>query len=796
MRFKELEPMISQSAWIWPEGELYLTNCHAQFRHDFVLNEIPAEAPLFITADQSYRLYINGCYVCRGPARGYQSSWPCDEIDVARYLRCGHNIIAAEAYNPGIGTFQYLHCSAAGFFCAAEWNGVSIHTSKKNWIMRRSPANNPNIARLSRQMGFQEDFNANADDLSWIDSEIPPEWTESPMYRWSGEVIFGKGPWYSLETRVIPMLREDEFAPERLTVCGTAPMAEGWQNCFNIAWHWQLHEYEKIRNWVSADALNWSQRENTLRFHVAPQEKENCLSVVLDLGSIEFGTLTLKVSGGSGNEIIDCIYHQYLADGVPGHLMPVGSGGQLALATRLRVASGVCKREFFQTMGARYVILVFRNVTTALEVDASYRKAEYPFSMRGEFDTSDCELDAIYKLCHHTQQICASDSYLDTPWREQGQWWGDARIQGRNTFYLDGDPRLLKRGIRSIAGQQAPFGLTYGVAPCCNSDCILPDFSLTWILTIYDLWFQTGELELFWEQHDRISSIFNYFESMRKENGPVCADKRFWLFEDWAALPKHGYPAFLNLWLLYTRQHYQKLLEAAGLQKEAEYNRQWISCMKDLLERQFFDSRQQLFITGLDADGKPFDNAPSLHDQVLAILTGLVPEAYPQMVQKRLLPFLQNESCDFAVPSSFWCSYLLDAAKIMGLEKEALKFIRFGWGRMISSGGTWEHFVWDVDDGQSCCHAWSSHPAVHLIDLLLGLSQTEPRWRVAACSPHFELLPDSGRILLPLPPGDLIAEWDRQVFSITVPAGMKLHLSGEERSQGTYRFPRPETATI
>ena len=62
--------------WIWPAKTLYLQNCYAGFRHDFNMEKLPSAAPLDITADQSYRLYVNGRYVCRGPVRGYQNHWP------------------------------------------------------------------------------------------------------------------------------------------------------------------------------------------------------------------------------------------------------------------------------------------------------------------------------------------------------------------------------------------------------------------------------------------------------------------------------------------------------------------------------------------------------------------------------------------------------------------------------------------------------------------------------------------------------------------------------------------------
>ena len=186
----------------------------------------------------------------------------------------------------------------------------------------------------------------------------------------------------------------------------------------------------------------------------------------------------------------------------------------------------------------------------------------------------------------------------------------------------------------------------------------------------------------------------------------------------------------------------------------------------------FYDRESGLFRAGLEEDGTAVPEPPSLHDQVLAILNALVPEAYPAMIRQRLRPFLLDEPCDFAVPTSFWCNYLFEAAKHVGLERETLDFIRRHWSRMLPSGGTWEHLNWNRYDGQSCCHAWSAHPAYHLPELLGGITQLEPGWTRFRCVPNPDLLPESGRILLPLPPGDFILQWDRESgISMTVPSG-------------------------
>ena len=146
---------LRKAHWLWPMKYGTPRNFYVQYRCDISLKSVPRKAPFYITADQCYILYVNGQYVCRGPARGYQSSWPYDEVDIQQYLKVGHNWISARVYNAGISTFKYLHQSTGGFLCAAKWGNVGIY-SGLNWLERPEPGYRKDTARLSVQLNYQE----------------------------------------------------------------------------------------------------------------------------------------------------------------------------------------------------------------------------------------------------------------------------------------------------------------------------------------------------------------------------------------------------------------------------------------------------------------------------------------------------------------------------------------------------------------------------------------------------------------------------------------------------------------
>jgi hypothetical protein len=59
------------------------------FRRRLELPEDPVTAPVRVTADSRYILWVNGEFVGRGPARVFPWAQPYDEYDVAPFLRAG-----------------------------------------------------------------------------------------------------------------------------------------------------------------------------------------------------------------------------------------------------------------------------------------------------------------------------------------------------------------------------------------------------------------------------------------------------------------------------------------------------------------------------------------------------------------------------------------------------------------------------------------------------------------------------------------------------------------------------------
>ena len=82
-------------------------NRHILFRKKIVINETE-NAILKITADDYYKLYINGRFVSMGPAASYPQFYNYNELDVTQYLCEGENTIAVKVVQKHGGQYSDL----------------------------------------------------------------------------------------------------------------------------------------------------------------------------------------------------------------------------------------------------------------------------------------------------------------------------------------------------------------------------------------------------------------------------------------------------------------------------------------------------------------------------------------------------------------------------------------------------------------------------------------------------------------------------------------------------------------
>jgi hypothetical protein len=76
-------------------------NEHILFRRKFSVDKF-SSAKIYITADDYYKLYINGKFVSQGPAPSYHFRYNYNEVDIGKYLQTGENVIAVHTLYQGL----------------------------------------------------------------------------------------------------------------------------------------------------------------------------------------------------------------------------------------------------------------------------------------------------------------------------------------------------------------------------------------------------------------------------------------------------------------------------------------------------------------------------------------------------------------------------------------------------------------------------------------------------------------------------------------------------------------------
>src|SRR4051794_6556336 len=87
--------------WIFPPGARGNDFGVFHFRRVFELDAKPASFVVHVSADNRYRLFVNGEQVSSGPQRSDLMHWRYETVDVASQLRAGRNVIAALVWNWG-----------------------------------------------------------------------------------------------------------------------------------------------------------------------------------------------------------------------------------------------------------------------------------------------------------------------------------------------------------------------------------------------------------------------------------------------------------------------------------------------------------------------------------------------------------------------------------------------------------------------------------------------------------------------------------------------------------------------
>jgi hypothetical protein len=740
--------------WIAPAGVSLTDYGVFHFRKTFALPARPERFVVHVSADNRYRLFVNGASVTYGPQRGDVMRWHYDSIDLAAHLRSGENVIAVQVWNYGEERPYALMSLRTGLIVQGDSADEQVVNTDASWRVSTDQAFAPLPVERERLRTFivvgpGEQIDAAAFPWGW-------EQLDYDDCSWAAPRVLGPGIPYGFGTdaarwlvpRTIPLMHE---TPQRLDrvrrATGAAAPAEGFL----------------------AGRAPWT---------VPPRTSARLL---LDQGELTNAFPQLLVSGGRGASVT-VAYAEALfdADFRKGHRDEVDGRELHGVEDRFLPDGGT--RRLFTTLDYRtwrYLELRVQTGDEPLAIDDIHGIATgYPFSDYGSFSSSDPAHAAIWDVGWRTALLCAGETYVDCPYYERLQYVGDTRIQALISLYVSGDDRLMRNAIAQFDQSRIPEGLTQSRYPSHTAQ-IINTFSLFWIGMVHDYWMHRDDPTFVAARLHGVDTVLAWFEQRIDAQTGMLGPLPFWTFVDWpdawawdSTLDIGGEPpgAHTGGSSIVTLQYAMALDQAADLYRAFGRDQQAALCaqraaaMRTATMRRCWDHARRLLAD--TPDKREF----SQHANALAVLSGAVEAAAaPELITRVIAD-------DTIIPCTIYFRfYLLRALRAAGLGDQYLDHLG-PWREMLALGLT--TFAERPEPTRSDCHAWSSSPLYEFLATVCGIEPASPGFKTVRIAPHPGTLAHASGVV-PHPSGPIRVKLARDGAKLQATVELPPGLSGE-----------------
>ncbi|WP_248910472.1 family 78 glycoside hydrolase catalytic domain [Halocatena marina] len=750
--------------WIWTGDDPRPNNAYYYVRTEFELDEL-SDLTLYVTADTRYKLFVNGERVGEGPMQSQPFYKYYDTYDLDEFLDSGRNCVAAVINYSGT-----MEDTRGGFLAELANGGDERLVTDESWRITEADA--------WERDTFETSFNLETTHQEHYDARQAPDgWTEVGFDDgdWCSAVAVGGThwddngprpapavpPWTHLVKRDIPEMKRSRRTPEQI---------EDVSECLHLTnrqrpedrsitlsqsgssvTHTTISDVEALREGRTATVQNSTDH---LGDHTFNGVYDPC--IVLDFGRVVTARIELELDGPSGGTI-DIGYAERLVDGEFNNAV----AGSFADQYVMRGDEDGERFRTFSWKGFRYVKLRFSDCFEPTDVSLTAEVTRYPFEELGGFESDDETLNDVFEISRETLRLCSNESIMDTPWREQRQWLGDASAVTLGGIYsCFGDTALPAKFLRQSGANQQVTGLLANVTDTAshNWEGALPDYSLWWVIALWEHYRYTGEDHWIHNFYPQVQSVVQVFVRYVDDSG-LLADVPFWPIMDWADLDRRGEFGPLNALFYGALKAVREMARLKGDDHTAELATELRAGIAEGFEKRLYDADRGCLVDA-NLDGQQVDHV-SEHCNVAAIHFGLVDGDTEAEIIDALY---ESESVDYVEAQPFFTTVVLQALDDTGRFDLALDVLRERWGeRMVERGYTSTLEEWTENgswrDGEffgiprSHSHAWSAHPAEFLVRNLTGFEIIEPGCGTVAFDPketEFEY-----EVTIPTPEGPI-----------------------------------------
>ncbi|MBC7828259.1 MAG: alpha-L-rhamnosidase N-terminal domain-containing protein [Chitinophagaceae bacterium] len=687
------------------------------FRKSVSLSAVPSKFLVHVTADNRYRLFVNGTAVSSGPARGDLYNWYYETIDIGPQLVRGNNTVAAVVWNMGVYAPVAQVSNQTGFLLQGDTKQEEIFNTNETWkvIQNKSytPCSMDNGRRLRTYMviGPGDHVEGAAYPWGWETAAFDDQqWLKATSITHPVQAGYGTDNLWTLSKRTIPAMEE---SVQRIPL---VRRAEG----------------------IELGSAKFPGNNESITI---PAGKKVSLLLDQTFNTIAYPQLILSKGKGS---MVRLSYAEALFDASrsKGHRDSI-DGKTLQGNFDEFVSDGGEKRVYRPLWLRTYRYLLVEVITREepLIIDDLHGVfTAYPFDMKASFTCNDPSLKKIWDIGWWTARLCAGETYFDCPYYEQLQYEGDTRIQSLISLYVTGDDRLMRKAITDFYHSRVPEGLTQGRYPS-NRLQVIPPFSLFWVSMIYDYWMHRPDEGFVKDKLVAVRGVLNWYEQQIDPSKNMLGPMKWWGFVDWNTQFANGVPdgatdgnsAVITLQYAYTLQQAALLFDHFNQKYEAANYRALAGKLIAGTYKQCFDETKNAMAN------TPEKKTFSQHAGIMAVLTGSIPKP---SVKKVINTILYDTSLSQA--TFYYRFYLNRALKQAGMADMYYSQLK-PWHNMIAIGLT--TFAENPEPTRSDCHAWSSSPNYDFLATICGIMPDSPGFKKVLIKPALGELKDvNGRM--------------------------------------------------
>lgn len=709
------------------------------FRKNIDLKTKPSSFIVHVSADNRYKLYVNGKLVSLGPARGDSYYWNYETVDLAPYLTDGKNTVSALVFNEAEYRPEAQISVRTGFILQGNSQDEDILNTNKTWKCIRDTGRRPIPGYF---------FAASKGELVDMRQTIKGDWTANNF--------------------------DDSAWPDAVKITEGKPKGKAWGT------DWAL-----VPSILPAREMSY-QRILKLRSAVGvkvpaafPAKKTSftipantMATLLLDQTFETNAYITLNFSGGKDAGIsigyAETLYEKGSNGRRKGNRNDI-EGKEFIGRIDSLIGDG-SKEQSFTTLNFRtyrYIRLIIKTQNEPLVIQDLYGTfTGYPFKEIAKFNTENKEIKQILEIGWRTARLNAWETYMDCPYYEQLQYIGDTRIQAMVSYFNTDDDRLARNALNQIDHSRLPEGITRSCYPSKGTQVISP-FSLWYIGMLHDYWMYRDDSEFVKNKLMGTRGILDFFSNYQQSDGSL-KDMPYWAFVDWAGnlagevKGSDGSAAIHDLQLLMAYQWAAEMETNLGLSDYASIYNKKAEQLKATIQQKYWDPAKKMYADTKEKTGF------SQHVNSLAILAGIVNEAHVKDVSEQLLKNKSLTQCTI-----YFKYYLNQALVKAGLGNDYMSWLDI-WRENIAMGLT----TWAEDSNletvRSECHAWGSSPNIEFYRTVLGIESDAPGFKKINIEPNLgSLTRVSGQI--PHPSGTVAVKYylegDKWKIDINLPPG-------------------------